>query len=268
MLFRGSSSAALFQLTWMTLGGVPIWFALVLIFRQYELAALEQIDIEALKREKAASGGGEALFGGEGGGPGFLVAQARLEWMRRWLVPGFGVLTGLYLTAFAGWRYLMFKPGMQEWPAPAHLEITLILLTVVMILLIFFSRYASGLARVKEWQLLRAGGSYTFGCGIVAIAILIAFGLQLAKVHDGVEIVEQYIAYAIPFLMLLLGVETLLNFLLDFYRPRSPGLEPRAAFDSRVLARTTPSANFIPSTDVPVTDGCLKFTHKVTTKLN
>src|SRR5690606_7562661 len=38
-----------------------------------------------------------------------------------------------------------------------------------------------------------------------------------------------------PILMVILGLETLLNFLLDVYRPRSPGTEPRAAFDSRLL---------------------------------
>jgi regulator of protease activity HflC (stomatin/prohibitin superfamily) len=32
-----------------------------------------------------------------------------------------------------------------------------------------------------------------------------------------------------------LGLETVLNFVLDIYRPRTPGVEPRACFDSRIL---------------------------------
>lgn len=237
VLHQQSMTVALFELTWMTLGGVPIWFVLLLVFRQHELAALEQIDLEALRREKTAGGGGEALFTDEGGGPGFLLAKARLEWMQRWLVPLFGVLTSLYLfgMAWVGLGAIAFWPHSRDWPAPQNLDFALILLTLVMILLIFFSRYASGLARVREWQLLRAGGSFTFGCGLAALAIVAALAAQLAKLHDGVAVIEHYIAYAIPMLMILLGAETLLNFLLDFYRPRSPGQEPRAAFDSRLL---------------------------------
>jgi regulator of protease activity HflC (stomatin/prohibitin superfamily) len=43
------------------------------------------------------------------------------------------------------------------------------------------------------------------------------------------------IAYAIPIFMLLSALETVLNLVLNFYRPRIPGEVPRVAFDSRVL---------------------------------
>jgi regulator of protease activity HflC (stomatin/prohibitin superfamily) len=48
-----------------------------------------------------------------------------------------------------------------------------------------------------------------------------------------------YLTYVIPAIMLLQGVEVLLTFLLNAYRPRRPGEIPRPAFDSRVLGLLT-----------------------------
>ena len=74
-------------LAYYVLGGVPIWLVALLVFRQRELAALEKLDLETLRREKQATGGGEAMFEGEGGaGLGFMVAETRLKWMQRWMI--------------------------------------------------------------------------------------------------------------------------------------------------------------------------------------
>jgi hypothetical protein len=74
-------AVAMFQLGWYLLAGVPLWFVTLLVFRQHELAALEKLDLEELRREKRASGGGEAIFDEEGGaGLGFMVAETRLRW--------------------------------------------------------------------------------------------------------------------------------------------------------------------------------------------
>src|SRR5690606_26689784 len=100
----------------------------------------------------------------------------------------------------------------------------------------FYARYAAGLGRVREWQLLRGCGSFMLGNAIAggAIAVALAFHLYQRQTPDA-GLWEHYAAQAIPILMVILGIETLLNFLLDVYRPRSPGTEPRAAFDSRLL---------------------------------
>ena len=73
-----SHSLALRYLAWFVLGGVPLWFVALLVFRQRELAALEALDLEELRRERQ-SAGGEALFD-EGG---FRIAETRLRWMQR-----------------------------------------------------------------------------------------------------------------------------------------------------------------------------------------
>jgi len=242
-----TKSAAMNRLAWYLLGGVPLWFVTLLVFRQRELAALETLDLEELRREKRATGGGEALFGDEGAvNLSFRVADARLRWMQRWLIPGFGLFTALYL-GFMGvvlWHRMAVKqviggveiPGLrigeEGWPTLGNVPIAMVVLAIVMLGTFLFSRYASGMSRVTEWQLLRGCGSYMLGNALAVMALLVCLGVQQ---YGGVASWEQALAYVIPVVMVILAIETLINFVLDIYRPRAPGVEPRACFDSRLL---------------------------------
>ncbi|MFQ5805613.1 MAG: SPFH domain-containing protein [Phycisphaerae bacterium] len=233
-LGRGLHSTAMQMLSLYLIGGIPIWFVILLVFRQRELAALEALDLDELRREKQVTGGGEALFGEEGSGAlGFMVARTRLEWMQRWLVPVFGLLTAAYLVVvgIVCWFSLAERDEVA-WSALQNAGIGFVLSALLMLFLFFFARYASGMARVVEWQLLRGGASYMLGNAVAAMAILVALGAHL---YQGVVSWERVIAWAIPVLMVVLGAETLVNFLADIYRPRAPGVEPRASFDSRLL---------------------------------
>ncbi len=223
-------SFSLQHLAWLLAGGVPLWFIAVLVFRQRELAALEAMDLDELRREKLAAGA-EALFDER---EGFLVARTRLEWMERWLVPAFGLIYVAYMLGVGFWSWngirrvdanLYFTPLRQ-------VDLGLILHAILMLLLFFYSRYASGLGRLPQWGLLRSTGSFMLGGATVAAAIWFSLG---ANLYSGVMAWEQWIARIVPWLMMLLGAEALLNFLLDIYRPRTPGAEARACFDSRIL---------------------------------
>lgn len=230
-------SIGLAALVWHLAGGIVIWFAAVLVFRQRELASLEALDLDELRREKALTGGGEAMFGGASGGTGFLVAKSRLEWMERWLVPTFGLIAAAYLAIAGVLNFISFREvivGLERNPLPPmqNVEIGLVALSILTLALFFCCRYATGLARVAEWQLLRACGTYMFGNTLAALAMVLAVG---ARLYQGIDSWEHYVALATLSLMVLLGAETLLNFVLDIYRPRSPGTERRAAFDSRML---------------------------------
>jgi membrane protease subunit HflK len=234
-LGRWIGSTALNGLALYIVGGVPIWFVVLLVFRQHELADLESMDLEELRREREATGGAAAIFGQDGaGGLGFMVAKARLEWMRRWLIPLFGLLTAAYLitTGILQWVLLSHQEE-QAWTGLKDdaIGLGLVLVSLAVLLLFFFSRYASGMARASGWQLLRGCGSYMLGSALVTLAVIVALG----GYKKGFVTWERYVAFAIPILMAILGVETLVNFLLDIYRPRSPGIEPRASFDSRLL---------------------------------
>ncbi len=229
-------SVALRELGWFLAAGIPIWFVSLLVFRQHELAALEEMDLAELRRERKATGGGEALFAEqEAGSLGLLVARSRLEWMQKFLVPAFGLLHVVLLAGLAIWQWILLRKyarGDLAWPQLAHTEFALILGALVMLFLFFYARYAAGLGRVPKWQLLRAVGSYMFGGALLTLAALVALGAHL---YQGIESWEHVVAWVIPVVMIVLAVETLINFILDLYRPRTPGVEPRACFDSRLI---------------------------------
>ena len=237
-LAYATHSKAVFALAWYVLGGVPIWFVSLLVFRQRELAALEALDLEELRRERQATGGGEAMFGEEGAiGLAFRVAEARLRWMQRWLIPGFGLAAAAYLTLFGFmlWQRLSVVSltiGSEGWGALDNVPIALVILAIVMLGTFLLSRYTSGMGRVAEWQLLRGCGSYLLGNVLAIVALMICLGVAQ---YTGVGTWEQTLAYIIPVLMVILAIETAVNFVLDVYRPRTAGVEPRACFDSRLL---------------------------------
>lgn len=229
-----ASSRALVELTWLLVAGLPVWLIALLMLRQQELAAIEALEVEELRREKAATGGGEALFG-EGTDVGLRVAQARLDWMRGFLLPAFGLFTGVYLIGVGVWRWtLLQRTGISspEWPPLTNPDKALIFVSILMLGLFFLSRYAAGLGRVAQWRGLRACGSFTLVGALMAAAVCVGLG---AALYQRVVSVERLLAFVSPVLMVVLGLEIVLNFVLDFYRPRLPNVEQRAALDSRLL---------------------------------
>lgn len=230
-----TQSASMSYTAWAILGGVPIWLAALLVIRQRELVVLEQQDLESLRREKRALGA-EAMFESERGDMGFRVAEARLRWMQRWLVPAFSLATAAYLV-FAGLWFLgafhrRLPVGSFDWPDMRNAGLGMVISACVLFILFLYSRYASGLARLPEWSILRGCGAYMLGNALALLALIVCMG---AYVSAGFRTWEHVLSYALPALLVLIGAEITLNFVLDVYRPRVPGVEPRAAFDSRLL---------------------------------
>ena len=67
---------------------------------------------------------------------------------------------------------------------------------------------------------------------LFAVASVVALGFGSQNVH----MVDIRIAQGMLVVVGLIGLEILLNLVLDFYRPRVEGVEPRPSFDSRLLA--------------------------------
>jgi regulator of protease activity HflC (stomatin/prohibitin superfamily) len=246
-LTRNTFSMATFHLAWFTAGGVLIWLAALLVSRQRELTVLEQRDLEHLRREKQAVGADVSMFDSERGGAGFQVAETRLRWMIRWLVPVFSLVNVVYLIGLGVMLTLALSRsfgdmGSAQWPVARNVGLALVILAAVMFLLFLYSRYAAGMGRIAEWHLLRACGSYMLGNTLAAFALIVCLGLQLWD--PGLTGWERGLAYAIPALMAVLGAETALNFVADIYRPRQEGVEPRAAFDSRLLGLLSEPGGF------------------------
>ena len=231
VLSTAARSSSVLVLAWYAAGGLLLWLPVVLVFRQRELAALEALDLEELRREKQATGAGEAIF--EQDGAGLRVAEARLRWMLRWLVPAFGLIEAAYLGGMGLYAWSSLKPLGETWDELVNVPLAMIILALVMVLFFLYSRYCSGMGRVPEWQLLRACGSYMLGNALGVLAAIACLGVAL---YADVAAAEHVLAYVLCAVMMVLAFETVVSFVLDIYRPRAPEVEPRACFDSRLLA--------------------------------
>ncbi len=226
-LGRWSGFLAISAAGWLVLSVALVWFVLCLQFYQRALAEQEKLDVSQLTQEERTS----TIFqAGSERATLFSAAQRRLEIFEKWFVPifsafiaAFQILIGLYLLKAA------LAPAADELKQPLLCGICM---TAVAFVSFLISRYATGMSAQPEWKPLRAGGSSLLGvavlCFILAVALAVAY---LFNEFTPVKV----ISFIIPGLLVVLGVETASNLVLDIYRPRLKGLYSRSAFDSRIL---------------------------------
>ncbi len=232
-----SASEAIRGLAVMAAVGVEIWLFLVLIYQQRVLVQDEALETEELRREQASGLGGEALFDVEG--EALLLARRRLQAMYRWLLPAFtlAIIGSLSAGGLLRWSWPIGRPlNAPEWRPIQNATVVIWFMGGAAFLTFLLSRYLTGMARQAEWRMLRSGAAWLMGLTLGAAAVC----GTLAPLHYGQAVVpERVLAYVVRILLLVLAAETLFNFVLDFYRPRTPGEEPRPAFDSRLLGLFT-----------------------------
>lgn len=226
-LGRWSGFIAISAIGWFLLSVAFVWLVLCLQFYQRALAEQEKLDVGQLGADEKSSTLFEA--GSERAGL-FSAAQRRLEVFEKWFVPIFSgliaifqVLIGLYLLRVV----LNGVDGDLKQPLLCGIGMTAIAFASFLI-----SRYATGMSAQPEWRPLKAGGSALLGVAVLCFALAIA--LALAYLFNRFAPV-QVIAYVVPGLLAVLGIETALNLVLDIYRPRLKGQYSRSAFDSRLL---------------------------------
>lgn len=211
--------------------GIPIWVILALIYKQKQYVRLEALESEQLRQERAASGTGAALFAGE---EELLLAKRRLAKLLKWGLPVFTIVAVGLLTwlSLANWSWAIgASVSGKSWPVPVNASLSLAFAIAAAFLTFLISRYATGMARQSEWMLLRAGAAWLMGNAMACIGL----AAVLACVCYDMPVPERVAAQVVRVLMLVLAAEFLLNFVMDFYRPRRPGEESRPAFDSRLF---------------------------------
>lgn len=240
-----AKSPAMHAATWHLLGGWPVWVVLLILFHQQRLEHVESLEFEDREKSDAAS----ALF--EDSDLDLRMARRRLLNLRKWGLGLVSVIMGLYLLV-AGGILLLTNLRAMESNTPGDVAFysealgshvnTLVLMAIwiaIALAAFLMARYIAGMTRVAAWQLLRGGAAYLMGNA--TIALLIVAGAVAAHLH-----VANFMAtlrIIVPAVMLLLGLEILITFLLAAYRPRRADEVPRPAFDSRILGLlTTPQS--------------------------
>ncbi len=221
------SSPTLYLLSWQVLASFLIWLVLMIQFYHRHRAEQEKLDLAELKRAREK----HTIFEGpEGRLDLFAVAQKRLEWVEKWLLPIWGVLIAVGQIVL-GFLLIRFVSG----PAKEYSLRSPLLGAAILVLLSFFSflisRYATGLSAMLIWRPLRAGGSSLLMSSILGFAAAVSLAFAQYKYQFGLVFLNWFISI----LLIVLGSETILAAVLDLYRPRLAGQYSRACFDSRLL---------------------------------
>jgi membrane protease subunit HflK len=223
---RWSGFFAVFALSWLVLAAALIWFILFIQFHQRSLAEQEKLDMSQL----AAGRKEAAIFEAKGERATlFAVAQRRLRILEKWFLPIFSAVIAAYQIAIG--LYLLKAVSTPSNIEPKQPLLVAIGMTAIAFVSFLMSRYATGMSSQPHWKPLRAGGSFLLAIAVLCFALSISLALVQFKIFIGISIID----WVIPVLLVLLGVETALNVVLDIYRPRLKDQYSRAAFDSRLL---------------------------------
>ncbi|MFQ5591487.1 MAG: SPFH domain-containing protein [Phycisphaerae bacterium] len=231
-----SHSDAIAAVARFMVAGLPVWIVLYLVFNQLRRVRCEEQETEELKRSREA-GGSTAIF--EYDAEALLIEQSRLKWMVRWLLPVGTVVVTLVLLpghyVLWGWPLdleVVFGPGgLRRTQQPI---VVMWFMVGVGFFCFLFARYSIALSHLPGWRLLRAGASYMAGNALACLGLAIAL-----MATSTIGWAEPALALAVRVAMLVLGIELTVNFILDFYRPRTPGVVQRPSFDSRLLGLTS-----------------------------
>ncbi|MDH7598414.1 MAG: SPFH domain-containing protein [Sedimentisphaerales bacterium] len=223
---RWSGYTAVWTVGCLIANGVLIWFVLALHLRLRRLAYQEQLDTAHWAQGRQSS----SIFQAEAEQSLVtVIARRRLEVFERWFIPIFGALIAAVQIGL-GW--VIWRYGLRHIDAQAQSPLVAgIIMAAVAFVCFLLSRYATGMSAQPAWRPLRAGGSAYLAVAVAAFVLAIGLGFAQFQVFW----LERAVAYAVAALLVVLGLETLLNVVLDIYRPRVEGQYDRAPFDSRLL---------------------------------
>jgi regulator of protease activity HflC (stomatin/prohibitin superfamily) len=196
------------------------WFQMRLEDRE----RLEKLELDELAR----SHGGAALF--EAKDAEVFPAQRSREQFERFFVPGFTVLLFLLQAggAYVFWRWLSLSTTAGEVKDPIS---GLALFGLFALVLFLLGRFSGTVARIEHHRLLRPGSSYLLASAFFCALVM----LGLIGVWAGFPRTDFYLAYVFCGLLALVGAETLVQLVLEMYRPRLKGKVERPLYESRLV---------------------------------
>ena len=209
---------------------VLIWLVLLITYTQRKRAKIETFETEELRRA-AEAGTSTAIF--EAADETLHLERHRLRWIYRWFLPASTVVLAIFhIGTYVGWQLGFALPlSDSRWSTATNSSLAATIVAFAMFFCFLCARYAAGLARQPEWQMLRAAATYLVGNALACLLLVVAL-----LIEGKVPYAEPLVVYVVRIMMLILGIEFAINFILDIYRPRAPDEEPRPGFDSRLLA--------------------------------
>jgi regulator of protease activity HflC (stomatin/prohibitin superfamily) len=218
-----TGSLAAMTCTLLLAGGVPMWLVLAVTFYARQLERVEAAELEELSEQEART-----IFE-RAEDEELRPAAARVAFIRKWVFPIFTLLWTGYHAAIGILLLRMFYG--RGAPTILAAQKAVWLLVPAALIAFLLSRYATGMSRRAEWRTLRGGGSYLLMCVLAMAGVIVSMVAAYQKYPQ----LDLAVAYVLPVIQLVLALELALNFVLDLYRPRIPGEEPRPSFESRLF---------------------------------
>jgi len=224
----GNTRAGMIGTVFLGLGALVAlvsWFRMRLEEREY----LEKFEFEELAKSAAST----TLFNASDAE--VFPAQRSREQFERFFVPAFTVLLLLLqaVGAFLLWRWLgkVITTPLTEQQRTLEL-VPLAVFAGLFLLLFLLGKYSTGVARLEKLRLLRPGASYLLLNAIICVSVVA--GIAVSWV--GYPAADLYVARALVCLLVLIGVETLVNLILEMYRPRVKGKVSQPVYESRLVS--------------------------------
>jgi modulator of FtsH protease HflK len=189
---------------------------------------LERLELDELARSRADT----ALFqarSAEG-----LPAQRSREQFERYFVPIFTALLCLAqgAGAFLLWRWLRQSAVVVEVRQPT---VALAIFALFALVLFLLGKFSSTIARLGQHRLLRPGAGYLLLSAYLCFLVSAGVGAVLAHPFRNADRCDFYVARGLCVLLALVALETLLNLVLEIYRPRVKGKVQRPLYESRLV---------------------------------
>ncbi len=185
---------------------------------------LEKLEFEELAKVH----GGTALF--EAKDAEVFPVQRSREQFERFIVPVFTIVLCVLQAGGAYWLWRWISGNALV--AQVQQPITALALFALFALVLFIlGKFSATLTCLQGHRLLRPGASYlllsAYLCAVVSLGIV---GLQAGWAKADV-----IVAGVLCGLLALTGLETLVNLILEMYRPRVPGKQDRPLYESRLV---------------------------------
>ena len=196
------------------------WFQMGLEDRE----RLEKLEFDELAKTHS----GSALF--EARDAEVFPAQRSREQFERFFVPAF---TAILFVLQAGGAWLLWRWLSQSTTATEVKEpiAGLALFGVFALLLFLLGRFSATIARLERQRLLRPGASYLLFNAFLALVV----ALGMVGVWAGFPKTDFVVAHVLCGLLGLVALETLVQLVLEIYRPRVKGKIERPLYESRLV---------------------------------
>src|SRR5256714_6093705 len=206
--------------------GIGVLVAIVSWFqmRLEDNERAEKMELEDLARVHA----GSAMF--EAKDSEVFPAQRAREQFERFFIPAFTVLLFLIQAggAYLIWTWLSKSTTTTEIKQPG---LALSLFALFALILFLLGKFSSTIARLENHRLLRPGASYL----LLGAYLCFLVTLGLIGVQAGLGNADFVLARALDIVLVLVALETLVNLILEIYRPRVKGKVERPLYESRLV---------------------------------